>query len=179
MRKRVKLLVSASAIAIAIGAIFLAEKPRPASGQVADYNDFYLYQLNVNCTDSGLVTKIFTVQGTGKMGTHVTCAGRCWGRMTTFAQAVAGLPAKVSEAFSAKIDEYDADLAARRQNWSLAACAGKAKPPPKKNCEKPTPWFDGVSPGAGCKNRQLRKLSTMVKVLSFCECVDNPFLLTT
>jgi len=150
MRKRIRLVVLLVYVATAVVVVFFARKPQTAAGQ---QSDFYLYQLNVNCTDSGLVTKIFTVKGSGKMGTHVFCAGRCGGRMVTFTDAMAGLPAKVSQALSAELDKYDTD--AVRRGWAIADCVGKAKTPkelpPKKNCEKPTPWFGSSS---ACKDVQ-------------------------
>jgi len=133
---------------IIFGAIFFAAKPWPSSAQ---YEGFELYQINVHCGDSTLVSKIFTHRvttggtvGRPLMGTVIRCAGKkCPGGPVTLDAALAGFPAQVSAGLRAQADKYQENLPAG-EDWFLT-CLGEGKKPPEKKCEKSPPWFDGSS----------------------------------
>jgi hypothetical protein len=137
-----------------IGATFFIWKPEPSSAQ---YEGFELYQINVHCGDSTLVSKIFTHRvttggtvGRPLMGTVTRCAGKkCPGGPVTLDAALAGFPAQVSAGLRAQADKYQENLAPG-EDWFLT-CLGEGKKPPETKCEKSAPWFDGSS---GCTDVQ-------------------------
>jgi hypothetical protein len=158
MRKRKKRVISASGFMM-IGVFFFAADPQLASAQ----NDgFKLYQLNVFCENTSLVTRIFTAEATeggtaGRplMGTKVFCAGtKCAGGPVTLTAALAGLSANVSAALQKQVDDYQQNLAPG-DDW-FRTCLGDGKKPPEKRCEQSTPWLyqHWDDRATECKDRQ-------------------------
>jgi hypothetical protein len=175
MRNRIRPLIYVSVLVTIIGAVFFANKLQPSSAQ---NEGFVLYQLNVHCGSSSLVTKIFTHEnkeggtvGRPLMGTKIVCAGKkCAGGPVTLANALAGLPAGVTTGLQTQVNQYQANLPAG-EDWFLA-CLGEDKNSPKeKKCDEPAPWFGG-SDSSNCRDVQSpviegNDLSQLV-YLSFC-----------
>lgn len=89
---------------------------------VARADTFKMYQLQVYCGDSQVATVIFGhVVKEASMGTKVICAGRCPGGTVPIADALAGLPAEVSAALTAKVEKHEENAAAGNGR-SLAGC---------------------------------------------------------
>lgn len=126
MRNRTRLLISRSVL-LMIGAIFLAGWPQLSYGQ----SDFYLYQLEVHCIPRAAAV-IFTVQGSGMMGTKQVCAGKCDGGIVTLDEALAKFPAGVSAALRAKVAQHEADAAAGKVQPVPCLRNGKESPEDKK-----------------------------------------------
>jgi hypothetical protein len=150
--KRARLLISNSVLVMMIGGIFLAVKPELSSAQDGG---FRTYKLVVYCGNSGVATVIFGhevttggTQGRPLMGTHSICAGDYPGCGTggtvSLEAALAGLPAQVSAALKAKVDKHQENAAAGKGR-PLTCLRDDKKPPSKKKCEKPTPWFGNSS----------------------------------
>ena len=110
MRKKIRPLIFTSVLAIMIGAIFLAGWPQLSSGQ----SNFYLYQLEVHCIPRAAAV-IFTVQGSGMMGTKQECAGKCGDGIVTLDAALAKFPAGVSAALKAEVEKHQENAAAARR----------------------------------------------------------------
>ena len=110
MRKRIRPLISTSALVIMVGAIFFAGKPELSSAQNAPFKS---YQLRVFCGNSAIPTEAFWHDvGEDSMGVNVRCAGNCPGGKVPLADALAGLPAEVSAALKAKVEKHQENAAA-------------------------------------------------------------------
>ena len=156
MRERTRLLISMPVLLMIIGAIFLAGKPELSFAQD---EGFKTYQLLVFCDNSAVASAIFGYEvtqggtvGRPLMGLKSICVGKCGGGTVPLADALAGLPDRVSAALQAQVDKHQEDAAAGK--GSRLTCLGGDKAPP---CEPPRdlkndpPWFNEDLP---CQNRQ-------------------------
>jgi hypothetical protein len=128
MKNRRNSLVSTSVLVMTIGVVFLAWEPQPLAAQVGGFKS---YQLLVFCGSSGLASASFwhNVPDDGNvgrplMGLHSICVGNCGGKTVSFEEALAGLPAGVSAAFKAELQNHEVKAAAGKAN-SLASCGSK------------------------------------------------------
>jgi hypothetical protein len=130
MRNRTRLLAPTSVLITMIGAIVFSGWPQLSSGQ----SDFYLYQLEVHCIPRAAAV-IFTVQGTGMMGTKQVCAGKCDGGIVTLDEAFAKFPAGVSATLRTQVENAPAGKVG-----CVAGGPDDKKPPEDKKpkCEPPS-----------------------------------------
>lgn len=174
MTGSMSLRISTIILALLIGSIFFAGKPQPSSAQ---NEGFQSYQLLVFCDNSSLASATFWYEmppgggtvGRPLMGLKTVCAGRkCSGGPVTLNAALAQFPGNVSSAMRSKVDAHLTKLG--KESGPFLACLGDdAKP--EKECEKPTPWFDGASPSPRCKERQtpqIRNDKQGIVFLSIC-----------
>ena len=133
MRKRIRPLISTSALVIMVGAIFFAGKPELSSAQNAPFKS---YQLRVFCGNSAIPTEAFWHDvGEDSMGVNVRCAGNCPGGKVPLADALAGLPAAVSAALMAKVENAPAGKVGCVAGGSDGKKPPKAQPTPSPKCE--------------------------------------------
>jgi 3D (Asp-Asp-Asp) domain-containing protein len=137
--------INFSILKMVIGMLVLAGWQPPSFGQA---DNFAHYQLRVHC-DPLVATVVFSVKGTGMMGMKVLCAGQCGGRgaarEVSFEEALAEVPARVSDAFKAKILDHVASSVARKER-SIARCA------PSKSAANNPPDTPAPPPDEKCSN---------------------------
>ena len=128
MRRGASLLMYSAQLVGVIGIVLLAGA-RELSAQKVD--GFKSYQILVFCGNSGLASASFWYNvpddgnvGRPLMGLHSICVGNCGGKTVSFEEALAGLPAGVSAAFKAKLQEHEVNAAAGKAK-SLAGCGSR------------------------------------------------------